>query len=57
MLGQTIKTFNFDNISAGTHRLSWNSTDNFGNKVPAGVYLYQMETVDFIETKKMVLLK
>lgn len=57
MLGQTIKTFNFDNTSAGTHRFSWDSTDNFGNKVPAGVYLYQMETVDFIETKKMVLLK
>jgi len=57
MLGQKIKTFNFENAAAGTHRLSWNSTDSFGNKVPAGIYLYQMETTGFVETKKMILLK
>ena len=57
MLGQKIRTFKFENAPAGTHRLSWNSTDSFGNKVPAGVYLYRMETNDFVETKKMILLK
>ncbi|RCL88966.1 T9SS C-terminal target domain-containing protein [bacterium] len=57
MLGQKVKTFNLQNIPAGNHSIVWNSTNDFGERVPAGVYLYQLEAGSFIQTKKMILLK
>ena len=57
MLGQKIKIFNMQNVPAGSHTIVWDSTDEFGEKVAAGVYLYQLETEEFVETKKMILLK
>ncbi len=41
----------------GSHSIEWNGTDNFRNPVSAGIYLYQMQTGDFIQTKKMVLMR
>ncbi len=41
----------------GNHSVEWNGNDNFGNPVSAGIYLYQIQTSDFIQTKKMVLMK
>ena len=57
MLGQKIKTFNAQNFPAGNHSITWNATSDLGAKVPAGVYLYQLEAESFIQTKKMILLK
>lgn len=41
----------------GHYSTTWDSTDDFGEKVGAGVYLYQLRAGDFTETKKMILLK
>lgn len=41
----------------GNHSVEWNGNDNFGNPVSAGIYLYQIQTGDFVQTKKMVLMK
>ena len=57
MLGQKVRTFNMNSISAGSHSIKWNATNNLGDPVGAGVYLYQFQAKDFIKTKKMVLLK
>lgn len=57
MIGQKIKSFNMQSTPAGYHSLTWNSTNDFGIPVSAGVYLYQLETEAFVKTKKMVLLK
>ena len=35
----------------------WDATDNMGRPVSAGVYIYQIQAGEFIQTKKMVLLK
>ena len=43
--------------SAGHKSIQWNATDNFGKPVSAGVYLYQIRAGEFVQTKKMVLLK
>ena len=44
-------------ISAGSHSIKWNATNDLGGPVGAGVYLYQFQAKDFVKTRKMVLLK
>jgi len=51
------RTFNYQNTSAGYHSVKWNATNDYGDPVGAGVYLYQLQTKDFVKTRKMVLLK
>ena len=57
MLGQKVRTFDYQNTSAGYHSVTWDATNNFGQQVGAGVYLYQLQTKNFVKTRKMVLLK
>ena len=57
-----VKGFNikylFNNIKdIGTHIIRWDGTDNYGKEVPAGVYLYKVQVGDYIQTRKMILLK
>ena len=57
MLGQKVRTFNYQNTSAGYHSVTWDAANDLGQQVGAGVYLYQLQTKDFVKTRKMVLLK
>jgi len=57
MLGQKVRTFNMNDTPAGYHSIKWNATNDLGQQVGAGVYLYQLQTKDFVKTRKMVLLK
>ena len=57
MLGQKVRTFDYQNTSAGYHSVTWDATNDYGDSVGAGVYLYQLHTKDFVKTRKMVLLK
>ena len=57
MLGQRVKTFNMNDTPAGYHSIKWNATNDYGDPVGAGVYLYQLRTNQYVKTRKMVLLK
>jgi hypothetical protein len=57
MLGQKVKSFDMRGIQAGKHILSWNATNDFGEKVGTGVYLYQLQTKGFMKTRKMIFMK
>ncbi len=57
MLGQKVRTFNMQSTPAGYHSVKWNATNDYCDPVGAGVYLYQLQTKDFVKTRKMVLLK
>jgi hypothetical protein len=35
----------------------WDATDEYGKPVSTGIYLYQIQAGEFMQTKKMVLLK
>ena len=57
LLGQMVRTFTMQSVPAGYHALTWNATNDYGVPVSAGLYLYQLQTEGFVQTKKMVLLK
>jgi hypothetical protein len=57
MLGQKVRTFNMQSTPAGYHSVKWNATNDYGDPVGAGVYLYQLRADQFVKTRKMVLLK
>lgn len=43
--------------NTGNYLTKWNGKDQKGNKVASGPYFYQVQSDNFIETKKMILLK
>ncbi|SVD00340.1 uncharacterized protein METZ01_LOCUS353194, partial [marine metagenome] len=57
MMGRTVKTMVNKEQNAGVKSIQWNATNNAGQPVSAGLYLYTIQTGDFRQTKKMVLLK
>ena len=57
MLGRTVVQLVNTTQKAGFKSVQWDATDSMGRSVSAGVYLYQIQTGEFVQTKKMVLLK
>ena len=55
--GIFVKTLVNDVQPSGYKTIKWDGTDDRGQKVSAGLYLYRIETEGFTDTKKMVLLK
>ncbi|MFQ5628454.1 MAG: FlgD immunoglobulin-like domain containing protein, partial [bacterium] len=43
--------------AAGFHEVHWNGKNDKGQNVSAGIYLYQITTREFRDTKKMLFLK
>ena len=57
MLGKEITQLVNTTQQAGFKSVHWDATESMGIPVGAGVYLYQIQAGDFVQTKKMVLLK
>ena len=58
MLGRRVKTLvNQTQQDAGYKSVIWDATNDYGNPVSAGIYLYQIRAGEYMQTKKMVLLK
>ena len=57
MMGRQVSTLVSSHQSAGYKSLQWNATNDKGATVSAGLYLYTIQTDDFMQTKKMMLLK
>jgi hypothetical protein len=52
ILGNEVATLVNEEKPAGTYEINWNAAN-----LPSGVYFYQLKAGDFIQTKKMLLLK
>lgn len=52
MLGREVATLVNEKLGAGSYEVEWD-----GNGYPSGVYYYKIEAGEFVETRKMVLLK
>ena len=56
-IGQKVSTLVNQKQSAGNYSVNWNGVDNYGNYVSSGVYFYQIKAGDFVQTRKMMLMK
>jgi hypothetical protein len=56
-LGQLVNTLVNETKQAGAYQVEWDGKDGCGLKVTSGVYIYRLQTGDFMETKKMVVIK
>ena len=57
LMGRSIKSLVNSNQSAGYRSIQWNANNNLGEPVSAGMYIYTIQAGDFVDTKKMILLK
>ena len=57
MLGREVKTLINQTQNAGYRSIIWDATNDYGKPVSAGIYLYQIQAGEYMQTKKMVLLK
>jgi len=57
MLGQKVSTLLDKKMIAGSHRASWDGTDESGTQMASGIYYYRLETESQKATKKMLLMK
>jgi hypothetical protein len=55
--GALIRTLYSGLSQPGVQSLSWNAVDNRGEQVPAGIYLYALQTDSQLLSKRMILLK
>ena len=52
LLGQEVANLVDEFQQAGTYQITWN-----GNNLSSGIYFYRLQAGDFVQTRKMVLLK
>jgi hypothetical protein len=63
--GQKVATLVKGHQTAGAHKIIWNGTEESGQRVASGVYLYQLKAADpasggagkFVQVKRMLLLR
>ncbi len=55
--GREVNRLLHSSFEAGNHSVQWNGKDQYGKSVSAGLYIYQLKTETFSQTKKMILLK
>ena len=55
--GKVVKNLVKDKNQVGHNSIQWDATNDQGQKVSAGVYIYSLEAGDFRQARKMVLLK
>ncbi|MDP3441778.1 MAG: FlgD immunoglobulin-like domain containing protein, partial [Ignavibacteria bacterium] len=56
-LGQLVNTIVNQYQESGTHNVVWNGTDMSGQKLSSGIYIYKLNTNNYVSSKKMVLIK
>ncbi len=57
LLGQQVTTLVNDVKEAGVYSVRWNGKNSTGEKVASGIYFYRFKAGNFVQTKKMILLK
>jgi flagellar hook assembly protein FlgD len=58
MLGQEVKTLVADQeYTSGSHTIAWDGTNNAGESVASGSYVYTLKFGNFQKSQKMMLVR
>jgi hypothetical protein len=57
LLGQDVRTLVSESLPAGTYRADFDARDNKGQPLPSGLYFYRLDTGEYSQTRKMMLLR
>jgi len=57
ILGREVKVLLHEHKNSGTHVLQWSGTNRFGQPVASGAYFVIMETLNFNQIQKVLLIK
>ena len=57
ILGRQVTELVSGQMEPGHHSVSWNGTDQHSNPVTAGVYFLQINSADYTDFMKLILLK
>ena len=57
MLGSKVRTLFDGDQNVGFRSVLWNATNDMGDPVSAGMYIYTIEADGYFSSKKMILLK
>jgi hypothetical protein len=55
--GRRVRTLVNGIVAAGHHRVPWDGTDDSGNRVASGVYVYRLTAGSYYASRKLVVLK
>lgn len=56
-LGRRVRNLLSEKKSAGFYTVNWDAADNSGNRISSGIYFIRIQAGDFVQTKKVLLLK
>jgi hypothetical protein len=58
ILGQKVVILVFkEELPPGSYEKIWNGKDNNGRQISSGLYVYRMQAGDFVDTKKMIVVR
>jgi len=57
ILGRQVTTLINDQLNSGDYTVTWDGRNGYGQTVATGVYFYRLKAGEFIDSKKMILLK
>ncbi len=57
LLGQRVRTLVDGRQMAGAHEIAWDGRDEVGSMVSSGVYFYRLRAGNFVQARRMLLLK
>jgi hypothetical protein len=57
ILGETVRDWTYDIMFPGRNSIVWDGRNNYGQEIASGIYFYRLSAGEFVETKKMVLVK
>ena len=57
LLGEKVSVLESRWFDMGQFNIQWNGKDEYGNQLSTGVYIYSLESAEFRQAKKLILLK